>query len=572
MPQIPRFLSAHWLRKQYLNKTLTPQNVIGEIITRAKADQRFNIWITPPDYSWIEPYLEGLNSLDIESAPLWGIPFAIKDNIDLKSVPTTAGCPEYAYYPGDSAIVVKKLIAAGAIPIGKTNMDQFATGLVGTRSPYGEVHNALREELISGGSSSGSAVAVARGQAAFALGTDTAGSGRVPAALNDIYGFKPSCGSWSIKGIVPACISLDCISVFANSLADCLIVDQIVKGFEASDPWSRNITASRWEKPKKLYLPEQKLYFYGPYAREYETAWDMAEKKLFNLGFEVQRIDYSFFEKAAAILYEGPWIAERWADLGDFVQTHSEAVHEVTAKILRSGSGLDAAALFKALHQLQAYKLVTNKLLQEAVLVMPTAGGTWSREEVRQDPVGTNLEMGRYTNHCNLLDLSAISIPVGFAGEKLPFGITLFALNGAERLITAVAEKFKNGSSLIAVCGLHMRGFALEYQMYKYGASFVRDDTTAACYQLVKLPTDPPKPGLIKKAQGGASIALEIWEIPNENLGGFINQIPAPLGIGSVSLMDGSTVLGFVCEGYIADVSEDISHFGSWKESVGTKF
>jgi allophanate hydrolase len=568
MTSIPYSLSIPWLRRQYLNKTLTPQAVITEIIKRAKEDEQFNIWITPPGETLIQPYLDSLNSIEIESAPLWGIPFAIKDNIDLQGIATTAGCPDYAYEPKENAIVVEKLIAAGAIPIGKTNMDQFATGLVGTRSPFGETHNALREEMISGGSSSGSAVAVARGQAVFALGTDTAGSGRVPAALNNIYGFKPSCGAWSVKGIVPACISLDCISVFANSLAECLMVDKVVRGFEATDSWSRNIPVPRPELPQKLYLPKEKPHFFGTYAKEYEAAWAAVERKLFSLGFEIVRIDCTLFEKAAAILYEGPWIAERWAELGDFIDAHPQGAHEVTEKILRSGSNLDAAVLFKAIHQLQAYKLQAAKLLQEAVLVMPTAGGTWTREEVRRDPMLTNREMGRYTNHCNLLDLCAASIPAGFAGEKLPFGITAFALYGQEGLIAAVGEKFKNGSSRIAVCGLHMRGFPLESQMFQYGANFVKEDLTAPCYQLVKIPTVPPKPGLIKRAKGGASIKLEIWEMPDENLGGFISQIPAPLGIGRIDLMDGSSVLGFVCEEYIASSSEDITQFGGWKDTV----
>jgi allophanate hydrolase len=568
MRTIPDSLSIAWLRGQYLNQTLTPEEVIAAIIRRAKADERFNIWITSPSEALIQPYLEGLKSIAIESAPLWGIPFAIKDNIDLAGIPTTAGCPDYAYEPEQSAVVVAKLIAAGAIPVGKTNLDQFATGLVGTRSPFGETSNAWREELISGGSSSGSAVAVARGQAVFALGTDTAGSGRVPAALNNLYGFKPSCGAWSIRGIVPACVSLDCICVFANSMAECLLVDQTVRGFEATDPWSRNIPAPRAELPRKLYLPKERPHFFGSYAKEYEAAWASAERKLLNLGVAIERIDYQLFDKAAAILYEGPWIAERWAQLGDFVNAHPRGVHEVTANILRSGSNLDAAALFQAIHQLQEYKSEAVKLLQGAVLVMPTAGGTWTREEVRRDPIATNREMGRYTNHCNLLDLCAVSVPAGFAGERLPFGITFFALSGQEGLISAVAEKFASGSTRLAVCGLHMRGFPLESQMLQYGAGFVREDRTAPCYQLVKLPTVPAKPGLIKRAQGGASIDVEIWEMPDANLGGFINQIPAPLGIGRVELLDGSSVLGFLCEAYIAAAAADITQFGGWRNAV----
>lgn len=565
MPTIPERLTIHWLRRQYLNHSLRPHEVIAEIIRRSREDQRFNIWITPPEAGRIAPYLERLAGLDLQTAPLWGIPFAVKDNIDVQGLTTTAGCPAYAYLPEAHAAVVEKLIAAGGIPIGKTNMDQFATGLVGTRSPYGETHNALNEELISGGSSSGSAVAVARGQAVFALGTDTAGSGRVPAALNNIYGFKPSCGAWSVLGVVPACLSLDCISVFANSSAEIFMIDSVVRGFEANDPWSRQIPAPWTARPKKLCLPERIPSFFGPYAKGYEAAWLKAEDKLLNLGFEVERIDDSLFAKAAAILYEGPWIAERWASLGDFVQSHSGEIHEVTAKILRSGANLDAAALFQAIHQLAGYQRETRRLLQDAVLVMPTAGGTWTREEVRRDPAGTNRDMGRYTNHCNLLDLCALSIPAGFAGEKVAFGITLFGLNGREEWLGAVAEQFMKGSSLIAVCGLHMQGFPLEHQMLQYGARFVKEDTTAACYQLVKLPTDPAKPGLIRKARGGVAIDLEIWDMPHDQLGNFINEIPAPLGVGRICLKDGSWVLGFLCQEYVATDAGDISAFGGWR-------
>jgi allophanate hydrolase len=568
MNAMPRFLSVAWLREQYLTRRLTPVDVVAEIIKRSQADERFNIWITPPSEELVTSFLEKLKLRDIESMPLWGMPFAVKDNIDLANVPTTAGCPEYQYVPTESAVVVAKLVAAGAVPVGKTNMDQFATGLVGTRSPYGETHNALREELISGGSSSGSAVAVARGQAAFALGTDTAGSGRVPAGLNNIYGFKPSCGAWSVKGVVPACLSLDCVSVFANSLNDCLQVDRVVRGYEAGDPWSKKIPVPRTELPRVLYLPDQKPEFFGPYAAEYAAAWERAERKLLNMGVAVRRIDYGLFAKAAAILYEGPWIAERWADLGEFVATRPETVHAVTATILRSGANLDAAALFKSIHQVRVFRAETRQLMEDAILVMPTSGGSWSREAVKQNPLDTNQAMGRYTNHCNVLDLCAVSIPAGFAAAGVPFGITLFALSGREGLLTAVAEQFPSATSLIAVCGLHMRDFPLEYQMHQYGARFIREAATAPCYRMVKIPAEtekPAKPGLIKRRQGGASLQLEIWEMPNEQLGYFMNEIPAPLGIGRVDLLDGSSVLGFVCEEYIAGTAEDITGFGGWR-------
>lgn len=433
-------------------------------------------------------------------------------------------------------------MAAGAIPLGKTNLDQFATGLVGTRSPYGETHNALRPELISGDSSSGSAVAVARGQAVFALGTDTAGSGRVPAALHGLIGWKPSLGAWPTLGAVPACASLDCVTVFAHSLDDALLVDRAVRGVHDADPWSHELPEPLPELPAKLVLPKGELGFYGPFAEGYRTAWEAARERALSLGLAVEEVETELFARAAAILYEGPWVAERWADLGDFVESHPGASFPVTEKILRTGAcaEYDAASVFRAMHRLQAYKLEARRLLRDAVLLMPTAGGTWTRDEVREDPVGTNRDMGRYTNHCNLLDLCAVAVPAGEAEERTPFGVTLFALAENEGLIAVAAEAFlaggvgsvpggvsglaadstggtgagaelsaggplpeaRPGTTLVAVCGLHMRGFPLEKQMLECGAVFVREMSSAPRYQLVKLPTVPAKPGDDQEAGG----------------------------------------------------------------------
>lgn len=443
MSGLPEKLTITWLREQYLNKNLDPKQVVFEIIERARATAGMNIWIVRPDMALIRPYLERLTALDIKNCPLWGIPFAIKDNINLAGVMTTAGCPDYVYLPVESAAVVRRLTDAGAIPVGKTNLDQFATGLVGTRSPFGEVHNALREELISGGSSAGSAVAVAKGQAAFALGTDTAGSGRVPAALNGLYGWKPSCGAWPLDGVVPACASIDCVTVFAYTLNDCLTVDQAVRGLEPGDPWSRDfppVPCAR--KPAMVYLPELEPDFYGPFTTKYQQAWQKTVDRISKVCSVTKTIDGTIFEKAAAILYEGPWIAERWADLGGFVEVHPGSVFAVTEKILRSGTRFDAASLFKAIHELQSIKAQTKILLKDAVLVMPTCGGTWTREQVRQDPIKKNSDMGHYTNHCNLLDLCAVAVPSDDADANLPFGITLFALAENEDLLSALASDF----------------------------------------------------------------------------------------------------------------------------------
>ncbi|KRE50267.1 allophanate hydrolase [Paenibacillus sp. Soil724D2] len=605
MVEVPEGLSISWLREKYENQELTPQEVIAAIVQRSSDDAGMNIWITPPTMDVIQPYLERLKSVSMADAPLWGIPFAIKDNIDLAGVPTTAGCAEYAYTPAEHSGVVERLIAAGAIPVGKTNLDQFATGLVGARSPYGDAHNALRPELISGGSSSGSAVSVARGQAAFSLGTDTAGSGRVPAALNRLVGYKPSLGAWPTKGVVPACASLDCVTVFAHSLDDALAVDGVVRGLHADDPWSRSVTREGAKLPAKVFLPEGELGFYGPYASEYRDAWDAAVEKLKGLSVElnipVEYIDVTLFAEAAAILYEGPWVAERWAALGSFIEANPGIAYPVTEKILRSGSAAeyDAASVFHAMHKLQQFKLEARKLLKDTVLVMPTCGGTWTREQVLADPISTNRDMGRYTNHCNLLDLCGVAVPAGDAALQTPFGITFFALAEEESLICGAAALFVAGAvdaelesaaeastqrvagsaaeevdvaaaptTLVAVCGLHMRGYPLEKQMLGCGARFIREDETAAKYSLVKLPTTPAKPGLVKQQQGGAAILLEVWEMPLEAFGGFAAAIPAPLGIGKVELRDGTEVPGFVCEAYAAEGAEDVTALRTWRKVV----
>lgn len=611
-------LSILELRKQYLNREFTPDQVIGDIVHGAAQDMDMNIWITPPSIETMKPYLARLASLDPATAPLWGVPFAVKDNIDVAGLPTTAGCPAYAYTPHQHAAVIQRLVDAGAIPVGKTNMDQFATGLVGTRSPYGETHNALRSELLSGGSSSGSAVAVARGQAVFALGTDTAGSGRVPAALNGLVGYKPSLGAWSTKGVVPACASIDAVSVLANSLADALLVDAVARGSQDDDPWSREIAPPSPHLPARICLPDEPLSFFGPFGDAYQAAWEQALRRFCALGITVEFVEMDVFSKSAALLYEGPWVAERWADLGDFLESHPGSVWPVTEQVLRSAADgrYDAAAVFRAIHELQVCKLSVGKLLEDAVLILPTVGGTWTRGEVRRDPIGTNRAMGRYTNHCNLLDLCAVAIPAGEASANLPFGVTLFSLAGQESLICGLAQMFQGqgvgnlsrvlevspkaacnreqtaqttttlqvdseseevagvdtadaaNMTLVAVCGLHMRGFALEHQMHACRARFVRETVTSDNYQLVELGTTPPKPGLIRCGDGGVSIEVELWEMPLETFGGFVAAIPAPLAMGKVELQDGSQVSGFICEAYIAATTADITQYRGWKRAA----
>lgn len=577
---IPELMSISALRTGYLRGSFTPAEVLESIIERAKDTEDYHVWITPPSRERITPYLEKLQHLSITEYPLWGIPFAIKDNIEVQGWPVTAGCPEFSFVSEQHAVVVERLVAAGAIPVGKTNLDQFATGLVGTRSPYGETRNALRPELISGGSSSGSAVAVALGQAAFSLGTDTAGSGRIPAALHGLVGYKPAVGAWPSAGLVPACRSIDCITVFTHDLEDAVSVDRIVRGPYAEDAFSKPRPLGPTRAPAKWLLPKGELTFFGPFAEAYETAWQSAKQALLQSGVDVEEVDISMLQEAAALLYEGPLVAERWADLEMFAQQHPGALFPVTEKVLRTG-GKDtftAAALFRAQHRLAEIRRSTAEWLHNAVLVLPTCGGTWTREQVQQDPIQTNSHMGLYTNHCNLLDLSAIAVPAGKAGEDMPFGITLFTLPEQEASMVEAARILEphHNRLLVAVCGLHMRGMSLEPQMTGLGAFFVEETRTAPEYRLYKLITSPAKPGLVHTLEEGTSIDLELWSMPLSSFGSFTAAIPAPLGIGKIKLQDGRVVSGFICEASAAQDAVDLSHLGGWRnivvgDAVGTK-
>lgn len=556
---VPEHLTIAGLRRAYANGGLSLRDVASAIIDRAGESASYNVWIVAPDWDFVNPYLEALENMgDDERAqkPLWGIPFAVKDNIDLAGVLTTAGCPAYAYTPDRSATVVTKLIDAGAFPVGKTNLDQFATGLVGTRSPYGECENALDPALISGGSSSGSAVAVALGMAAFSLGTDTAGSGRVPAALNGLVGFKPPLGSWSTTGVVPACASLDCVTVFARTLDDCEAVDAVAGGPDEACAWSREFDSSAVGAfPRTVYAPRDEPNFYGSFAEEYRVAWHRALERFEDVaranGARFERIDTQWLSDIASILYDGAWVAERWSDLGAFVAEHADGVFPVTRTILESGNrpDLSAADAFAAYHTVFAARSRARALLSDAVLVMPTAGGTFTRDEVRADPIRTNSLMGLYTNHCNLCDLVAVDVPAGEASEKHPFGITLFSASASQGVLLSAARAFSESNEVtVAVCGQHMRGFALHPQLEDLGAEFLGKATTAPVYRLFALPTDPVKPGLLRDTQAETGIDVELYRMSVASFGLLVSSVPAPLGFGSVELEDGEVVKGFLVE------------------------
>ncbi|MBO6176946.1 MAG: allophanate hydrolase [Treponema sp.] len=566
MKYFPERLSFEWLKSVYESGEITPQDVVDEIITRSMKYMEKNIWIVSPERNFIAPYLDSLPPKS-EKTPLWGIPFAIKDNIDLAGIPTTAACPDFSYIPEKSATVVQKLIEAGAIPVGKTNLDQFATGLVGTRSPYGECHNAYQDEMISGGSSSGSAVSVALGLCCFALGTDTAGSGRVPAMLNSIVGYKPPVGAWSTKGVVPACASLDCVTVFAGTLEDALRVDEVARGYDSDCIWSRKIEKKGELLPAKIYIPKDFPVFYGEWKDIYASKWKNCVTRIKTFccdkNIKVEEIDYSIFHKAALILYEGAYVAERWEDLKDFVVNNPGKTFHVTEKILKSGNSEDntAAKLFGNLHELQMYKHMAAELLSDAVMVMPTAGGSFSRNQVRDDPIKTNSQMGLYTNHCNLLDMAAVAIPENSADRKYPFGITLFSLYDRENFLCAVAKEFLAGEKVyVAVCGLHKKGFPLEYQLTELRAEFIEHAKTSESYRMYRLNTIPVKPGLVKSVKG-KSVSVDVYALPEKNLGSFMKRVKAPLCIGDIILEDGREVKGFLCEESATKGCEEILEF-----------
>lgn len=580
------------LAHAYASGQLTPAQVVNDICDEIEATRNANpVWIH------VEPrerLLEQVASLETTRAkggrlPLYGVPFAVKDNIDVATMPTTAACPAFAYEPRASAPVVERLLAAGAIPIGKTNLDQFATGLVGTRSPYGACRNVFDARYISGGSSSGSAVAVASHQVSFALGTDTAGSGRVPAAFNNIVGLKPTRGLVSTSGIVPACRSLDCVSILARSCDSALQVLDIIEGYDPSDPYSRRacFTESFSVEHFSFALPHRdQLEFFGDEA--YAQLFEQAALRLETLGGKRREIDLSAFLAAQEMLYEGPWVAERTAQLEAFIDANPEAVHPVTKRVIESGKSYSASDLFVAQHRLAALKRETEAVWDAAdVLVVPGAPTIYTVEEVESDPFTLNARLGRYTNFVNLLDLAAITVPAGFRPDGIPFGITLIGPAFSDRTLAALAARFhafpdsdspatrpasyqeEPGMVRVAVVGAHLSGMPLNGQLTDRGAQLLRTVRTAPRYRLYALNgSPPPRPGLVRVENDGdgGSIEVEVWAMPERRFGDFVSGIPAPLGIGTVMLEDGEEVKGFLCEHYAIAGCADITALGGWRK------
>jgi allophanate hydrolase len=616
MNSFPYSLDVAGLQALYADGSLTPTGVVEEVWRRSEAWDDPALWIHRLPLADLRERARRVEEKGRSLQPLYGLPFAIKDNIDLEGVPTTAACPDFSRVPSRSAFVVGRLIEAGAIPVGKTNLDQFATGLVGVRSPHGTPRNPFHPAFAPGGSSSGSAVAVAAGLVSFALGTDTAGSGRVPAAFNNLVGLKPTRGWWSTLGVVPACRSLDCVSVFALSVGDAAAVAAVAGGFDPLDPYSRKEAGCKVATSKEdvadgrpapfrfgVPSPSQMEWFGDAFSPALFAA---ATRRLESLAGSRVEIDFAPFRDAARLLYEGPWVAERWVAVREFHGRHAGSFLPITRQIIEQAGRYSASDAFAAQDRLQELRRTVEGVWERIdLLVLPTAAFLPTLAQIEADPVGINSKLGTYTNFTNLLDCAALAVPAGFRPDGLPFGISLIGPAWSDPALARVGAAFHRASDptmgatgfrlpgeglrlqplasaaeadgsqpaslaavylQLAVVGAHLRGQPLNHQLTERGGRLVRADRTADCYRLYALAgTVPPKPGLVRGPAGtGGAIDLEIWELPDAAWADFVAAIPPPLGIGTLVLADGSTVKGFLCEHEALSGAEDITRHGGW--------
>ena len=586
----PSDLSLASLRAAYLQNRFTPRELLESLQRRARAlDDEFHLYISLLDNDQLEPYLAALDGKAPASLPLYGIPFAIKDNIDLAGVPTTAACPDYAYTPERSAAVLQRLIDLGAIPTGKTNLDQFATGLNGLRSPYGECRNSALPDYPSGGSSSGSALAVSLGVASFALGTDTAGSGRVPAALNGLIGCKPSRGLLSLDGVVPCCRSLDCLSLFTANARDSAELLALATSFDEHDSESRRNPA--WNAAPAVGAP--RAFRFGVPRRQ-DRVWlgceespalfDAACAAMEALGGRAVEVDFSPFLQAARMLYEPAGAAERYAAFGGFIERKPQAVLSVIREIVAVGAHASAVDRVLASHHLRALKQSADRAMESVdVMLSPTLPRAFTRAQIHAEPILRNSELGTYTNFMNLLDYAAVAVPAGRMRNDLPWGVTLFGRVFNDQYLLALAQALQDraaqaadgvaasgtlgpGDRLrIVVCGAHLAGLPLNHQLLGRGARLIEATRTASGYRLHALPGGPPyRPALVRDASGRA-IEVEVWELPSAEIGSFLAGIGAPLGLGKLQLADGRWESGFICEHGVLESAIDITEFGGWR-------
>ncbi|MUZ92487.1 allophanate hydrolase [Agrobacterium vitis] len=576
----------------------TPQEMIEEVFSRIAAINDPGIFLKLADKAVLLEQAQALGAFSPETKPLWGIPFAVKDNIDVAGLPTTAACPDYAYTPETDSTVVRLLKEAGALVIGKTNLDQFATGLVGVRTPHAIPRNAIDPKLVPGGSSSGSAVATAQGIVSFALGTDTAGSGRIPAGLNNIVGLKPSVGALSATGVIPACRTLDCVSIFALTVEDAHKVFTVAAKLDVTDAYSRPMPVGH----ALASAPVLRIGVPAKADREFfgdslmEASFEKALAELSAMGHTLVDLPFSGFYEVANLLYEGAWVAERYAAVKDFFDAKPESFHPVTHTIYSAAKTLTAADAFSGMYRLQALKQQLVPVISSVdVICVPTAPTHYTLADLQEEPIKANSRLGTYTNFVNLLHMCGIAVPTGKRGDGLPSSVTLLAPSGADGLTAALGSALHSrlGTTIgatgwplpqaperpvekaeglipVIVVGAHLSDMPLNHQLTSLNARFLRAGTTSASYKLFALPNQtPPKPGLVRVEQG-AAIAVEIWQLTPAGFGQFVNMIPSPMCIGTVFLDDGSSAKGFLVEPSAVEGAEDITHLGGWRAYIAS--
>jgi allophanate hydrolase len=579
---------------------MSPAQTVARSFARIRDHNDPAIFISLRDEKDALAEAEALGAKDALQLPLYGIPVAVKDNIDVAGLPTTAACPAFSYLPAHDATSVARLRQAGAIIIGKTNLDQFATGLVGVRSPYGIPNNPMRGDLIPGGSSSGSAVAVSAGLVPLALGTDTAGSGRVPAMLNNIVGLKPSLGLVSTAGMVPACRTLDCVSVFSLTVDDAMTALTAMAGPDGADPFSRPrplAQMSAFPASLRLGVPRDgQLIFFGDKAAE--KAYGEALERWTRLGATLVGFDLEPFYETARLLYEGPWVAERYLVIRNLLASSPNAIHPVTREITAAGARLTAADTFASLYRLQGLRRTAERAFTNIdALVLPTAPTAYSTAQVLANPIELNSRLGTYTNFVNLLDLCGLALPAAIRPDDIPFGITLLAPTGQDARLASIGRVFHADTKLamgsrsvpqppltrlapgvigdeiaIAVVGAHLSGMVLNGELKALRGRLLEATSTAPDYRLFALDTTPPKPGMLRVEAGtGSSILVEVWALPAAAFGEFVNAIPPPLSIGTIRLGNGRDVKGFIVEPAAIEGARDISAFGGWRAFVAEK-